>query len=201
MGLLEEALYWAIVAHEDKKDKANNPYILHPLRVMIRMDTDIERMVAVMHDVLEGSEVDEVDLRDCEFPEEVIDAVKCLTRSKDEPYLDYIKRVNLNPLARKIKLADLEDNMDLRRINSATINDFRRVRKYGYCWRFLRGEIPEILDATITVAAPLRFAHAEDAQVSGSGITLATSLSQVHNSGTPVANSVPTPGAPNQYYR
>ena len=143
MSILELAIYVAAEAHSEQKDKVGGSYILHPIRVMMAMETDTERMAAVLHDVLEDTDFGEEDVAFYGFSEEVMDAIKCLTRSEDETYMDYIKRVNLNPIARKVKIADLEDNMDLKRIKNPTEKDFKRLESYRYYWELLKENSPE----------------------------------------------------------
>jgi (p)ppGpp synthase/HD superfamily hydrolase len=93
-------------------DKNGKPYILHSLRVMMKQTDDPARIAGVLHDVVEDSSVTLADLRAAGFSDEVCDAVDCLTRRPTESYDEMISRVALNPLARSVKLADLEDNMD-----------------------------------------------------------------------------------------
>lgn len=109
--LLEEAINVAVAAHEHQSDKNGQPYILHPLRVMLAMETDEERVVAVLHDVIEDSphwgHGDILAL----FGEDVHAAVYALTRQEDETYADFILRAKANPIARKVKIADIKDNL------------------------------------------------------------------------------------------
>src|SRR5690348_14451397 len=96
-------------------DKGGKPYVLHSLRVMLKQVDETAQMVAVLHDVLEDTAVTLADLRAAGFNAEICEAVDCLTRRPDETYEAMIVRVAANPLARRVKLADLEDNMDPRR--------------------------------------------------------------------------------------
>ena len=130
MSTLERAIQIAVQAHMGQKDKGGEPYILHPLRIMFTMHTDLERIVAVLHDVVEDSEWTLDHLRDEGFPDQVLAAVDCLTRKSDEPYEDFIERVQINTLARTVKIADLEDNLDASRIPELTDKDIERIRKY-----------------------------------------------------------------------
>ena len=131
MATLEEAIALAVRAHQRQKDKAGAPYILHPLRLMLRMDSEPAMMVAVLHDVVEDSQITLENLRELGFPETVVTAVDSLTRRAEESYEAFIDRVKLNPLARKVKLADLEDNMDLRRLHHVTDRDQQRWERYA----------------------------------------------------------------------
>ena len=140
MATLEEAIRLAVQAHQGQKDKAGAPYILHPLRVMLRMSSDVERMVAVLHDVLEDSWYTLPDLQRAGYPEQALEALDCLTRRENETYGEFIERVKTNPLARKVKIADLEDNMDLRRISDPQERDMGRLKKYRRAWSDLTEE-------------------------------------------------------------
>ncbi len=129
---LEKAIQIAADAHEGAKDKAGAPYIFHPLRMMLKMDTDEGRIVAVLHDVLEDNPAVWSSYKDdVNIPGAVLAALDCLTHRPGESYTDYITRLSNNSLAVKVKLADLEDNMDLSRISNPTEKDFERLEKYA----------------------------------------------------------------------
>lgn len=128
--MLEQGMIVAAKAHMGQLDKGGQPYILHPVRVMLQCKTIEEKTVALLHDVLEDTPVTVADLRQAGFPEEVVDAVVCLTKGEQEDYMAYIERVCNNPLAMGVKLADLADNMDLKRLPGLTPRDFRRLEKY-----------------------------------------------------------------------
>ena len=131
MTLLEKAIILSTKAHAGQKDKSGEAYILHPLFVMSKMKNDMGRIVALLHDVIEDTEITEDDLRKEGFPSEVIDTVKILTRSKNEDYIeDYIQRILTNSLAIEVKLGDLSHNMDLNRMPNPSEHDFQRLEKY-----------------------------------------------------------------------
>lgn len=132
--MLEKAILIAAKAHQGQQDKAGAPYILHPLRMMLTLDTEIERTIAVLHDVVEDSDCTLEDLRGEGFPEEVVTAVDALTRRDGESYEDLVERARANPLARRVKLADLEDNMDTRRMSEFSEMEIERLRKYHRAW-------------------------------------------------------------------
>ncbi|MEI6515666.1 MAG: HD domain-containing protein [bacterium] len=136
---LEKALALAVSAHTGQTDKVGEPYILHPLRVMMKMRGKAERIVAALHDVVEDSAITLADLRTAGFSEEIIEAVDGLTRRENESYEDYITRASFNPIARKVKIADLEDNMDLRRLNNLEDADRDRMTRYRKTYRLLTG--------------------------------------------------------------
>jgi len=138
MTLLEKAIEIAVRAHAGQKGKDGTPYILHPLRLMTRMGTDEERIAAVLHDVVEDTEVTLEDLREAGFPEDMLAVVKLLTHEEGVPYEDYVQRLKPNPVARRIKLADLEDNSDIRRLKGVEDKDMERLRKYHRAWLILR---------------------------------------------------------------
>lgn len=130
----------AAQAHAGQKDKAGDPYLLHPLRMMLRMRSAEARMAAVLHDVVEDSEWTLDALRAEGFPEEVVEAVDCLTHREGESYESFVKRVKVNDIARQVKLVDLEDNMNLKRLNEVTSKDLARLEKYHRAWLALTGE-------------------------------------------------------------
>ena len=138
MSALEKAIAIAVRAHEGQKDKAGAPYVLHPIRLMVRMDSELEMTAAVLHDVVEDSAWTLELLRAEGFSEEVLEVVDHLTRREGESYDDYVARAGSHPVARKIKLADLEDNMDIRRLRELDCQNILRLKKYHSAWRKLR---------------------------------------------------------------
>lgn len=128
--MLEKAILFALKAHNGQKDKAGKNYILHPLRVMLCFEKEQQQIAAVLHDVLEDTEMTEKDLQKAGFSQQVIEAIVCLTKKEKECYFDYIQRIKQNDIAREVKLADLEDNMNLKRIQNVTQEDIQRVEKY-----------------------------------------------------------------------
>ncbi|HEV7128568.1 MAG TPA: HD domain-containing protein [Ktedonobacterales bacterium] len=139
MPTLEDAILLAVQAHHGQLEKNGQPYILHPLRVMFRLEHEHERMAAVLHDVVEDTPHTLDDLRARGYPPEVVAAVDCLTRRPTETYEEFIERAAVDHIARRVKLADLEDNMDIRRLTSFAANDADRMRKYLIAWRALTG--------------------------------------------------------------
>ncbi len=129
--ILDRAKAIATSAHEGQVDKAGKPYIEHPLRVMNMGKTVEEKIVGVLHDVVEDSEWTFEMLEKEGMPKEVVDALKCVTKlSEDEDYDHFIARVKTNPLAVKVKLNDLKDNMDITRLGKVTEKDLPRLNKY-----------------------------------------------------------------------
>ena len=131
--LLEKAIRIAVTSHEGQVDKAGRPYILHPLRVMAAMDTDAERIVAALHDLLEDCpDWTFTELLKVGFPGKLVQSISLLTKPKHQDYDEYIKFIAGDPVARKVKLADLADNMDLSRLPGApTPSDLARQAKYA----------------------------------------------------------------------
>ena len=129
---LERAIAIAAEAHAGQKDRAGAPYILHPIRLMIQMDSENVMMAAVLHDVVENSVWTLDDLRKEGFSNEVLNAVDSLThRDKEgEDYWDYIQRVKSDPIAIKVKLTDLEDNLNPDPLNEVTEKDEKRFDRY-----------------------------------------------------------------------
>ncbi|MBH2002276.1 MAG: guanosine-3',5'-bis(diphosphate) 3'-pyrophosphohydrolase [Moraxellaceae bacterium] len=130
MATLEQAIALAAQQHAGQVDKANAPYILHPLRVMLNVPTIEHKIVAVLHDVLEDTETSTEDLRKLGFQQQIIDAILALTKKAGESRLQAAQRTVQNPIARVVKLADIADNMDLSRIQSPTVKDFERLKEY-----------------------------------------------------------------------
>jgi (p)ppGpp synthase/HD superfamily hydrolase len=135
--LLEKAIAIAVEAHRGQRDRYGLPYILHPIRVMCRMDSATEKIVAILHDVVEDTDWTFTDLQEEGFSRIVLDALDSVTKREGEAYEDFVKRSASNPLGRKVKLADLEDNMDLRRLRQITEHDRPRLQKYLNAWNSL----------------------------------------------------------------
>jgi (p)ppGpp synthase/HD superfamily hydrolase len=138
MATLEKAISIALCAHQGQKDQAGAPYILHPLRVMLKMDSEEEMMAAVLHDTIEDTAWTLEDLKQEGFPMELLEVLDQVTRRTGEPYEEFIVRAQVNPMARKIKLADLEDNLDCTRIRQVTEPDLARIKRYHAAWWSLK---------------------------------------------------------------
>lgn len=141
MSTLERAIEIATEAHKGQYDKAGNDYIGHPLRVMDMGRTEEEKIVGVLHDVVEDTEWTFAQLAAEGFSQEVIDALQCVTKlSENENYDDFIERVKKNPLATAVKINDLSDNMDIRRLPYLSDKDVKRLKKYLKAYKKLTGE-------------------------------------------------------------
>lgn len=124
MSDLTNAIILAAEMHKGQTDKGGNPYILHPLRLMVKAQDERSRIVAVLHDIVEDTVVTLNDLRKRGFDEEVVSAVECVTRRDGETYDEFINRIKLNPLARSVKILDIEDNQDVSRLTEVTEQDY-----------------------------------------------------------------------------
>ena len=141
MSTLERAIEIATEAHRGQFDKAGNDYIGHPLRVMAAGKTTEEKIVGVLHDVIEDTDWTFERLAAEGFSAEVIEALRCVTKlSENEPYDKFIARVKANPLAVAVKLNDLTDNMDIRRLPYISDKDVKRLKKYLKAYKQLIGE-------------------------------------------------------------
>lgn len=135
---LRRAIDIAKEAHKGQVDKAGNEYIDHPLRVMVAVHSVSEKIVGVLHDVIEDTDWTFERLEAEGFTTEIIEALKCVTKlSEDEPYDAFIERVKTNPLAVAVKIKDLADNMDIRCLNELTEKDFKRLQKYHRAYKEL----------------------------------------------------------------
>jgi len=135
--MTKKAFKLAFEKHKDQKDKSGMPYILHPISVAFDMDDEISCTIALLHDVVEDTDETIQDLEK-EFPKQVTDALKLLTHDKSEDYFTYVKRIKINPYAKKVKLADLKQNMNLSRLDKITDEDLKRVEKYKQAERILK---------------------------------------------------------------
>lgn len=126
----------AYKAHEGQVDKAGVPYIFHPIHIAEQMDTEESCIVALLHDVAEDSDIT-IDYLSKYFSEEVMAALKILTKNENDDYVEYIKRVKTNKLATKVKLKDLKHNSDLTRLDIVTDEDRERSTKYINAIRYL----------------------------------------------------------------
>lgn len=141
--MLEKAIQIAVQAHTKQKDKAGKPYILHLLRVMNSGQTETERICGVLHDLVEDTNYTFEDLQKEGFSDEVIEVLKCVTKINNESYEDFINRVLTNPVAIKVKLNDLKDNMDITRLSEIKSKDVERLNKYIKAYKRLKVKYDE----------------------------------------------------------
>ena len=128
--LTKKALIISFNAHKNQIDKSGMPYVYHPFHLAEQMNDEYSTCVALLHDVVEDTDITLVDLMSEGFPDEVIDAISLMTHNDDAPYLDYVRALTNNTLARKVKLADLAHNSDLTRLDKVEDKDLERVKKY-----------------------------------------------------------------------
>ena len=135
---LDRAIKIAMEAHKNQKDKYGAPYLGHVSRVMNAGKTDDERIVGVLHDLIEDTPWTFDDLKKEGFSAHVIEAIRCLTKkSEDENYESFVDRIKINSLAIRVKLNDLTDNMDIRRLPMVTEKDVPRLNKYLQAYHLL----------------------------------------------------------------
>ena len=137
MNTLEKSLQIALNAYKGKTDKAGKTYILHPLRIMARMKTEEEMAVALLHDAIEDSDITAEYLLEEGIPQTIVDAVVLVTKTSGENYEDFINKLSSNKLASTVKKADIEDNINVLRLDSLKTSDLERIRKYHKAWKVL----------------------------------------------------------------
>lgn len=138
MSDLGAAILLAAKAHHGRTRRNGLPYILHPFRVMLRMKTEEEMIVAVLHDVVEDTSVTLDELCAAGFSQPVTEAVRLLTKQHGGDYDKYLVAVSGNSLARRVKIADLEDNLNLDELPEVGDKDLLRVAKYHRALKMLR---------------------------------------------------------------
>ena len=138
---LQKAIQLAKHYHDGQFDKAGKPYFYHPHTVASLVDDIDAKIVAYMHDLIEDTPVTKDFLLEQGFDANIVDAVVCLTKSDDDiDYLDYVSEISKNPLAKKVKIADLTTNSDLSRIKNPTQKDVERTEKYKKALKILNEE-------------------------------------------------------------
>lgn len=138
--LTKKALKLCFQAHRDQVDKTGLPYVFHPFHLAEQMETESEVCTALLHDVMEDTDITADELRAEGMPEDVMQALLLLKHDPAEPYLDYVARVAGNPLATKVKIADLHHNSDLTRLDVVDEEAIRRARKYAKALSILEGK-------------------------------------------------------------
>ena len=127
---LIKAFLLCMAKHWEQRDKAGKRYVWHPIHVMINVKGYNEKIVALLHDIVEDTEVTVPDLKNLKFSKEVIEAVDVITKKKDQEYFSYLKSIRDNSIAKKVKIEDLKHNSDLKRLRSITQKDIDRAVKY-----------------------------------------------------------------------
>ena len=124
-----KAMIIAYNAHHGQKDKSGLPYIHHPLHLAEQMQTEETCIVALLHDVVEDTDVTFNDLKKY-FSDDIIEALKLLTHEKSVDYMEYVKKLKSNPIAKAVKIADLHHNSDRTRLDKLSVKDLQRYEKY-----------------------------------------------------------------------
>ena len=137
--MIEKAEKLAREAHKGQKDKVGGEYIEHPLRVSARCTDKKAKIAALLHDTIEDTYVTADYLKELGFSDEIVEAVLALSRKDNETYAQFIIRASKNKIANEVKIADLEDNMDIRRLDDITDWYVAHERKYLHAWRYLKG--------------------------------------------------------------
>ena len=127
--LTKQALKISFQAHQYQLDKSGMPYVYHPFHLAEQMDDEYSTCVALLHDVVEDTNITLYDLEKI-FPKEITDAIDLMTHDDFIPYMDYVRTIKLNPLAAKVKLADLKHNSDLTRLDTIDKAAIERTKKY-----------------------------------------------------------------------
>ncbi|WP_082652085.1 HD domain-containing protein [Gorillibacterium timonense] len=143
MATLTRAIVLAAKHHDGQKDKGNQPYLFHPLRLMLNALTEDEQIIAVLHDTIEDTDLTLEQLREEGFDERIVSAIDALSRRKKESYEDFILRIKQNSLARRVKILDLQDNMAPLRNRKKSSKDKDRLKKYSRALDTLLGGFPE----------------------------------------------------------
>lgn len=141
--LLDKAALLCVNAHQGQRDMVGQPYFQHPMRVAMACNTSQEKIVALLHDVLEDTSTTPEDLLNMGFPEEIVDAVLSVTKIAGEPYVEFVARAAQNSIGRIVKLHDLEDNLNIFRLNDLDDEMATRLNKYLRTYHFLKREIED----------------------------------------------------------
>ncbi len=128
--LTKKALKLCFEAHRDQVDKTGMPYVFHPFHLAEQMSDEISTICALLHDVVEDTEYDFDDIYKMGFPQEVIDVLRLLTHDDNVPYMEYVRKISTNPIAKQVKLADLKHNSDFTRLNAIDEQALARGEKY-----------------------------------------------------------------------
>ena len=140
--LLEKAYKLCLEKHACQTDKVGKPYFMHPFRVAERCAAIPEKIVALLHDTIEDTDVTPEFLLAEGFPQEIVDGILSVTRNEDEDYYEFITRAAENPIGKVVKLHDLEDNMDIRRLDSIDDRMRDRLNRYIHSYHFLTSGKP-----------------------------------------------------------
>lgn len=135
--MTKKAIKLMFEKHKDQVDKSGMPYVFHPFHLAEQMDDEETTITALLHDIVEDTDTTFEDLKKLGFSDNVINALKLMTHDKNVDYFEYVKNISKNPIARKVKIKDLEHNMDTSRLDEVTDKDLERVKKYKKCYKYL----------------------------------------------------------------
>lgn len=136
-ALTKKAMKVCFEAHKDQLDKTGLPYVFHPFHLAEQMDDEISTVCALLHDVVEDTDTTLEDLGSMGFPKEALEALALLTHAPEVPYMDYVREISRNPIATKVKIADLKHNSDITRLDVIDEYAVRRNEKYSEALRIL----------------------------------------------------------------
>ena len=136
-ALTKRAMKVCFEAHKDQLDKTGLPYVFHPFHLAEQMDDEISTVCALLHDVVEDTDTTLEDLGSMGFPKEALEALALLTHAPEVPYMDYVREISRNPIATKVKIADLKHNSDITRLDVIDEYAVRRNEKYNEALRIL----------------------------------------------------------------
>ncbi len=128
--LTKKAMKLCFEAHKDQKDRTGLPYVFHPFHLAEQMKDEYSTAAALLHDVVEDTDTTFEDLQKEGIPEKVIEALRLLTHSPEVPYMEYVAKTASDPIAAAVKLADLNHNSDMSRLDNITDKDIQRHKKY-----------------------------------------------------------------------
>lgn len=138
--LTKKALKLCFELHKDQVDKMEMPYVFHPFHLAEQMHDELTTVCALLHDVVEDTDCTFADLTKMGFPREVVEALRLLTHDEAVPYMDYVREIAPNPIAKQVKIADLRHNSDLSRLDTVDERALKRTEKYRKALEFLVGE-------------------------------------------------------------
>ncbi|MBR2377641.1 MAG: bifunctional (p)ppGpp synthetase/guanosine-3',5'-bis(diphosphate) 3'-pyrophosphohydrolase [Clostridia bacterium] len=138
--LTKKALRVCFDAHKEQVDKTGLPYVFHPFHLAEQMDDEISTICALLHDVVEDTPITFEDLLAMGFNEKIIEVLKLLTHEESVPYMDYVRKISTNSVAKKVKIADLKHNSDVTRLEVLNEYDLTRNEKYSKALAILEGE-------------------------------------------------------------
>ena len=141
-SLTKKALKICFDGHRDQVDKTGMPYVFHPFHLAEQMKDEYTTVVALLHDIVEDTDMTLAELSELGFPKDVTDAISLMTHAPEVPYMDYVREIGKNPIARAVKLADLAHNSDLSRMDVSEIDQWaiKRTEKYKEAIRILTEE-------------------------------------------------------------